>query len=55
MPFYDLHFVTRLDCFFVSHFLRTQDHPHPDGPNKKSCTFIFFQTLPAISKDIEFQ
>lgn len=24
-------FVTRLDCFFVSHFWRTQDHPDPDG------------------------
>jgi hypothetical protein len=23
-------FVTRLDCFFVSHFWRTQDHPDPD-------------------------
>jgi hypothetical protein len=24
-------FVTRQDCFFVSHFWRTQDHPDPDG------------------------
>jgi hypothetical protein len=24
-------FVTRVDCFFVSHFWRTQDHPDPDG------------------------
>jgi hypothetical protein len=24
-------FVMRSDCFFVSHFWRTQDHPDPDG------------------------
>jgi hypothetical protein len=24
-------FVTRLDCFFVSHFWRTQNNPDPDG------------------------
>ena len=24
-------FVSRRDCFFVSHFWRTQDHPDPDG------------------------
>jgi hypothetical protein len=24
-------YVTRSDCFFVSHFWRTQDHPDPDG------------------------
>jgi hypothetical protein len=24
-------YVTRRDCFFVSHFWRTQDHPDPDG------------------------
>jgi hypothetical protein len=24
-------FVLRCDCFFVSHFWRTQDHPDPDG------------------------
>jgi hypothetical protein len=24
-------FVTRVDCFFVSHFWHTQDHPDPDG------------------------
>jgi hypothetical protein len=24
-------FVMRRDCFFVSHFWRTQDHPDPDG------------------------
>jgi hypothetical protein len=24
-------FVMRQDCFFVSHFWRTQDHPDPDG------------------------
>jgi len=24
-------FITRHNCFFVSHFWRTQDHPNPDG------------------------
>jgi hypothetical protein len=56
-------FVLRRDCFFVSHFWRTQDHPDPDGeylrlhqaelePQTWSCIWVDWTCMPQSPRSL---